>query len=85
MKITLLESRRLQKLAGFISEGAWNKQQIDQLLKDLQASKAEMGSMSDAEAFEMAQSMLDDEEGLEQGIKQVYKVTDAAGWLANKM
>jgi len=33
----------------------------------------------------MAQSVLDDNKGLEQAIQKIYRVRDAAGWLADKL
>jgi hypothetical protein len=71
------------KLKSLMNESSWNRQKIEKLIKDLRADKQFRGSVSDAEAFEVAQGILDDEPGLEKAVKQIYKVKDVAGWLAN--
>jgi hypothetical protein len=62
----------------------WDKSKVDKFVKDLGRDK-KYNKFSDDQAFEMAQSVLDDNAGLETAIKNIYKVRDAAGWLANKM
>lgn len=62
----------------------WNKSKLDKFVKDLGKDKR-YNKFSDAQAADMAQSVLDDNEGLEKAIQQIYRVRDAAGWLANKM
>jgi hypothetical protein len=62
----------------------WDKNKIEKFVKDLGRDK-KYNKFNDDQAFEMAQSILDDNEGLEKGIKTNYRVTDAAGWLADKM
>lgn len=62
----------------------WNKQSIEKLIKDLQKDK-QYRNTNDAEAFDIAKGILDDNEGLEKAIQQIYKVRDAQGWLANKI
>ena len=63
---------------------AWNKVSVEKLLKDLQKDR-KYRNMNDAEAFDVANSILDDNEGLEKAIQQIYKVRDVQGWLANKI
>jgi hypothetical protein len=62
----------------------WTKGTVDKLVKDLGKDK-KYNKFTDAQAGDMAQSVLDDNEGLEQAIKSIYRVRDAAGWLADKM
>jgi len=62
----------------------WTKGTIDKFVKDLDKDK-KYNKFTDAQAGDMAQSVLDDNEGLEQAIKSIYRVRDAAGWLADKM
>lgn len=70
--------------AGGKEAETWNKQKIEKLLKDLQKDR-QYRNMSDAEAFDVANSILDDNEGLEKAVQQIYKVRDVQGWLANKI
>ncbi|CAB4142253.1 hypothetical protein UFOVP449_10 [uncultured Caudovirales phage] len=63
---------------------SWNKQTVEKLLKDLQKD-SKYRNANDAEAFDLAKGILDDNEGLEKAIEQIYKVRDAQGWLANKI
>lgn len=76
----------LQKLVTGKGKEAtkWNKQSVEKLLKDLQKDK-QYRNASDAEAFDIANSILDDSEGLEKAIQQIYKVRDVQGWLADKI
>jgi hypothetical protein len=62
----------------------WDKAKVEKFVKDLGKDK-KSNKFSDDQAFEMAQSVLDDNAGLETAIKNIYKVRDAAGWLANKI
>ena len=57
---------------------------IEKLIKDLAKDK-KYNKFNDNQAADMAQSILDDNEGLEAGIEKVYRVRDAAGWLADKI
>lgn len=57
------------------------KSQIDKLVKELVSD----GRVSDDEAFDIADGILFDEEGLAEGIKKHYGASDAQGWLANKI
>jgi hypothetical protein len=63
---------------------SWNKASIEKLLRDLTVDK-QSRNFNDAEAYETAQSILDDKPGLEDAIKNNYRVTDVVGWLADKM
>jgi len=58
-----------------------NKKQIDELVNELTLD----GPIGDAEAFDIADCILFEEEGLEEGIKKHFDVRDAQGWLANKI
>lgn len=62
----------------------WNKSKLDKFIKDLGADKA-YNKFTDDQAWDMAQSILDDEEGLEDAIKREYRVSDVVGWLANRL
>ena len=73
------------KIVGGAKEvETWNKAKVDKLVKDLGRDK-KYNKFSDTQAGEMAQSVLDDNAGLEKAIQTIYKVRDAAGWLADKM
>jgi len=72
------------KIVGGKEMETWNKAKVEKFVKDLGRDK-KYNKFSDDQAFEMAQSVLDDNAGLETAIKNIYKVRDAAGWLANKM
>lgn len=58
-----------------------SKEQILELVKELTAD----GPIGDMEAFDIADGILFDEDGLEEGIKKHFNVSDAQGWLANKI
>lgn len=60
------------------------KSKLDKFIRDLSKDK-KYNKFTDAQAFDMAQSMIDDNEGLERAIQQAYKVKDAVGWLANRL
>lgn len=62
----------------------WDKNKIDSLIRDLAKDKR-YNNFTDDQAFEMAQSILADNEGLAAAIQQIYKVTDPTGWLANRI
>jgi len=66
------------------SNNTWDKAKIDRLIRDLSADK-QYRSFNDAEAFEVAQSILDDHPGLEDAVKSIYRIQDVQGWLANKI
>jgi hypothetical protein len=72
------------KIVGGKEMETWNKAKVEKFIKDLGRDK-KYNKFSDDQAFEMAQSVLDDNAGLETAIKNIYKVRDAAGWLANKI
>ena len=63
---------------------SWDKNKIDKLIKDLSKDK-NYNNFSGDQAFDMAQSILDDNEGLENAIKMNYGIEDVVGWLANKI
>lgn len=58
-----------------------SKEQILELVKELTTDSP----IGDMEAFDIADGILFDEDGLEEGIKKHFKVSDAQGWLANKI
>ena len=72
------------KIVGGKEMETWDKAKVDKFVKDLGRDK-KYNKFSDDQAFEMAQSVLDDNAGLEKAIQTIYKVKDAAGWLADKM
>ena len=57
------------------------KEDIEKLVKDLVSD----GRHGDDEAFDIADGILYDEEGLEAGIRKHYGIRDPQGWLANKI
>ena len=72
------------KIVGGKEMETWDKSKVDKFVKDLGRDK-KYNKFSDDQSFEMAQSVLDDNAGLEKAIQSIYKVRDAAGWLADKM
>lgn len=58
-----------------------NKKQINELVNELTLD----GPIGDTEAFDIAECILYDESGLEEGIKKHFSVKDAQGWLANQI
>jgi hypothetical protein len=58
-----------------------SKKDIEKLVKELVSD----GRHGDAEAFDIADGILYDDEGLESGIKKHFGASDAQGWLANKI
>ena len=60
----------------------WNKIKIAQLVKDLRKEKS-INQFTDAQAFDMSNSILSDNPGLEDSIRKNYGVKDVVGWLAN--
>lgn len=58
-----------------------SKEKIEELVFELTLD----GPIGDTEAFDIADCILFDENGLEEGIKEHYNVIDAQGWLANKI
>jgi polyhydroxyalkanoate synthesis regulator phasin len=57
------------------------KQKLDQIVKELVAD----GRHPDDEAFDIADGVLYDEEGMSEAITKHYRATDTQGWLANKI
>jgi len=78
------EVLRKAKIVGGKEMETWDKAKVEKFVKDLGRDK-KYNKFSDDQAFEMAQSVLDDNAGLEKAIQSIYKVRDAAGWLADKM
>jgi hypothetical protein len=62
----------------------WDKSKVEKFVKDLSKDR-KYHKFNDNQAFDMAQSILHDNEGLEKAIKANYRVSDAAGWLADKL
>ncbi len=58
-----------------------NKKQINELVNELTLD----GPIGDAAAFDIAECILYDEDGLEEGIKKHFGVKDVQGWLANQI
>jgi hypothetical protein len=63
------------------SEKVMPKKEIEKLIRELVSD----GRHNDDEAFDIADGILFDEEGLKAGIKKHYSVRDPQGWLANKI
>jgi len=58
-----------------------NKKQIEKLVNELTSD----GPIGNAEAFDIADCILYDEDGLKEGIQKHFGASDAQGWLANKI
>ena len=58
-----------------------SKKEINDLVNELKSD----GNIQDDEAFDIADGILFDEEGLEEGIKKHFNVVDVQGWLANQI
>lgn len=58
-----------------------SKGEIIKLVKELISD----GRHGDDAAFDIADGILFDEDGLEEGIKKHFGASDAQGWLANKI
>jgi hypothetical protein len=69
---------------GAKTQKTWTKGEINSLIRDLVSDKR-YNKFTDDQAFEMAQSILADQSGLEDAIKNAYGVTDAVGWLADRL
>ena len=57
------------------------KKAIDKFVKDIEQS----GEVDSSMAYDFAQNFLDDEPGLEAGIKKYYKVEEPLEWLADRI
>jgi len=57
------------------------KSQLDGIVRELTID----GRHSDDEAFDIADGVLFDEDGMSEAITKHYKATDAQGWLANQI
>ena len=58
-----------------------SKKEINDLVNELKSD----GNIQDDEAFDIADGILFDEEGLEEGIKKHFNVVDVQGWLENQI
>ena len=58
-----------------------SKKQINDLVTELTFDSP----IGDDEAFDIADSILFEEDGLEEGIKKHFNIVDVQGWLANKI
>lgn len=58
-----------------------SKKNIEKLIRELVSD----GRHGDSEAFDIADSILFEEDGLEEGIKKHFNIVDVQGWLANKI
>ena len=58
-----------------------NKKQIEKLVNELTSD----GPIGDAAAFDIADCILYDEDGLKEGIQKHFGASDAQGWLAYKI
>jgi len=72
----------MKSFGEFINESKiMSKSDIQKLIKKLGSD----GPVDDDSAFDIADGILYDEPGLKAGIKKHFGVTDAQGWLANKI
>ena len=62
----------------------WTKGKLDNLIADLQKDR-EINNFTDDQAFDMAGSILDEEEGLEAFVRRALGIKDVVGWLANQI
>jgi hypothetical protein len=69
----------------YLSEGKnYTEQFIDQEMKDLRAGAEDLDEpMDDGAAFDIADSWISDNPGVEDAIKRLYNVSDVKGWVAN--
>ena len=63
------------------TETIMTKESIDKLVKELVSD----GRHPDDQAYDIAQGILFDEEGLEAGIRKYFRVSDPTGWLADRI
>ena len=63
------------------TEAIMTKESIDKLVKELVSD----GRHPDDQAYDIAQNILFDEEGLEAGIRKHFKVADPTGWLTDRI
>ena len=63
------------------TETIMTKESIDKLVKELVSD----GRHPDDQAYDIAQGILFDEEGLEAGIRKHFKVADPIGWLTDRI
>lgn len=59
----------------------WTKKQIQDLVGELNADEV----IEDSEAFDIADGILASEDGLKESIEKVHGVSDAQGWLADRI
>ena len=63
------------------TETIMTKESINKLVKELVSD----GRHPDDQAYDIAQGILFDEEGLEAGIRKHFKVADPVGWLTDRI
>ena len=63
------------------TETIMTKESIDKLVKELVSD----GRHPDDQAYDIAQGILFDEEGLEAGIIKHFRVADPIGWLTDRI
>lgn len=88
MKQQLNEIKRLQELAGIMPEGrdasTWDKAKLNSELKSLSIGAQEAGDIDDSMAWDIADSWLAENPGVEKAIQKFYpSVTDFQGFVAN--
>jgi len=74
---------------GTVNEGttasSWSKAQLDKELKELAVGVRDAGDIDDSMAFDIADTWLMDNPGVEVVIKRYYGASDAQGFVANKI
>jgi hypothetical protein len=84
------EAERVLASKGFaINEGTtasgWSKVQLDKELKELADGVRDAGDIDSSMAFDIADSFLMDNPGVEMAIKRYYRADDAQGFVADKL
>jgi hypothetical protein len=67
------------------SASGWSKAQLDKELKELSDGARDAGDIDDSMAFDIADSWISENPGVELAIKKYYNATDAQGFVANRI
>ena len=87
MKKTELRSLIREEIKRIIAEGStsWNKPKIEKALRELQQGAQEAGDIDDSMAYDLADSWIADNPGVDAAIKKHYGVSDVIGFVANRI
>lgn len=81
--------KHIHTFENFLNEGttasSWTKAQLDKELKELSDGARDAGDIDDSMAFDIANSWLMDNPGVEVAIKKYYGASDAQGFVANRI